>query len=57
LTYNVEDNNRVDNRYNLPQRVSMMEPVMHDRTRRYNSHMLARLPNQYPKELLEALKD
>jgi hypothetical protein len=57
LNYNTEDRNRVDNRCSLPPRIVMMEPSLHDRTRRYNSHMLGRLPNQYPSELIKALKE
>ena len=56
LKYNTENRKRVDNRYSLPPRSVMMEPSLHDRTRRYNSHMLGRLPNEYPKELINALK-
>lgn len=56
LTYNIENRPRVDAKYELPPRSVMMNPPFHDRTRRYNSHMLARYPEGIPTEYLNELK-
>ncbi len=45
MSYNVEDRNRVDNKYKLPSRSQQLRPHFHHHTSKYQSSLMFRKDN------------